>query len=246
MSAAAIERTKSRRLDLPPAFSFVSPAGPPDAHRLACALADRDGAGTLVWAPDEDWLDLAVVLEPDEPLRGARRAFFVGMRALLDALGSAAPPEMPLAIDWPDTVRFDGARLGGGRLGWPDECAEDDAPAWLVFSATLIASKTRAGDPGLTPDSTSLEEQGLGPTEHPALVEAFARYLMLGFDTWREEGFEPVAAGYLARLSGIQGDRPRMLDEAGDLVTAGSVSGLLLPALREPAWLDPRTGTPRL
>ena len=238
MTAAAAERT--RALDCPPGFSRLSPGG--SAHARACALAERHGAGALVWTPDADLLDMAVVLEPEEPLAVARKAFFVGMRALVDALGSVGQPEIPLTVDWPDTVRFNGARLGGGRLSWPNGCREGDVPAWLVFSATLIASSGRTGDPGLTPESTSLEEEGLGRDDHPALVEGFCRYLMLGFDTWREDGFDAVGAGYLARLS--QG-RGHGLDEGGNLVGAGPNMAPLLPVLRAPSWLDPRTGMPR-
>ena len=57
-----------------------------------------------------------VVLEPDEPLRTARRAFYAGMNALADALLVHAPPEKPIAIDWPDALRVDGGLVGGGRL----------------------------------------------------------------------------------------------------------------------------------
>jgi len=36
------------------------------------------GAGTLVWVRRYDLVEFAVVLEPDEPLVSARRAFFAG------------------------------------------------------------------------------------------------------------------------------------------------------------------------
>ncbi|WP_375457779.1 biotin/lipoate--protein ligase family protein [uncultured Enterovirga sp.] len=236
---------ETRRPELPPAFSLVRIAGGTGAFEQACRLAGQEGAGTFVWSPGEEVLDLAVILEPDEPLRTARRAFFIGMTAILDALGSVAPPEKPLSVDWPGTIRFDGARLGGGRLAWPDACAEDHIPDWLVFSAALIASKDRAGEPGLTPGSTSLDEEGFGPEERDRLAEAFARHLLRGFVLWREDGFEAAAASYLARLSG---DGRTMIDRSGHVRSAGdSPSGLaFVPALREPAWLDPGTGRPRL
>ncbi len=249
MMAAAAPPADTDRLDLPPAFTLVRAPAPMGAFELACRLADRDGAGTLVWPLCEDRLDVAVVLEPDEPLRTARRAFVAGMAALVDALGSAAPPEKPITLEWPDTVRFDGARLGGGRLGWPKTCAEDEAPAWMVFGATLIASKSRAGDPGLTPDSTSLDEEGFERDGHAAFVEAFARYLMRGFDSWRGDGFEAMSAAYLARLSGRRAGERLALDEVGDLLTmTGScvIRTALLPGLQASSWLDPATGGPRL
>lgn len=246
MTATAARRD-ARPLDLPPGFSVVGAREEADAFALACGVADREGAGTLVWSASNDCLDLAVVLEPDEPLRTARRAFVAGMVALADAVSSEAPPEKPVALGWPDEVRFDGARLGGGRLGWPSGCADDEAPAWLVFSGTLIASKARAGDPGLTPGSTSLEEEGVRRDAHPAVVEAFARYLMKSFHAWREDGFDALAARYLARLASTGPGGPRTGQGSGGVAPDLSFSPEPLAALlRVPSWLDRATGAPRL
>lgn len=234
-------------LELPPAFEAIALSGPAaDAFGHARRIAAEAGAGTLVWADGEELLELAVVLEPDEPLRGARRAFLVGMEALAVAVGHAAPPEKPLTFDWPDAIRFDRARIGGGRLAWPSGCGEDERPDWLVFGGTLIASKTWAGDPGLTPDTTSLAEEGFDRADHPRLVEAFARHLLWAFDRWAAYGIDAVAADYLTRLRLDPGARPA-LSEAGDLVAGAEANRLpLLPALMAPTWLDPATGSPRL
>jgi hypothetical protein len=209
----------------------------------ACDLADRCSPGTLVWARHADVLDFAVVLAPEEALKTARRAFLLGMCAVADALASVCPPEKRVSFDWPDTLRFDGARLGGGQLAWPAGVDEDEQPSWLVFSATLLASKRDAGDPGYTPDSTSLEEEHCAADEQHVLIERFARYLLLGFDSWTEQGFDSVADAYLRRLN----PRPKVasLAENGDLIYA-SGRDELATALRTPGWLDPATGKPRL
>lgn len=231
-------------LMLPPAFTGLVSTGREAAFDQACRLAGPESAGTLVVAERADLLDFAVVLAPEEPLASARRAFHLGMAALADAVGAHAAPEMPIAIDWPDTLVFDGARLGGGRLGWPDACAEDSVPDWLVFSATLIVSKARAGDPGQTPGSTALDEEGFAPECGRLIVESFSRGLMKGFEVWDEDGFAPVAARYLARL--VQAEkRPARIAEDGD-VLVGAERLALRPALRAPAWRDPATGTVRL
>ena len=191
------------------------------------------------------------MLEPEEPLARARRAFFAAMAALADAIGAHCRPEVPLAFDWPDAILFDGALIGGGRLGWPQDCAEDAVPAWLVFSAMLIADKPRAGEPGATPGSTSLADEGFFESGR-AMVESFARHLMTAFDLWAERGFEAVAAGYLARLPAERAGDERRIDESGDLLVAnrgrkGPPERLpLLPALLAPSWLDPATRAPRL
>lgn len=232
-------------LDLPPALSLLVPPPGTGAFAFACREAVGAEAGTLVWSPGHDDLDVAVVLGPAEPLRSARRAFLVCMGALVQALASVAPPDKPLAIDWPDTIRFDGATLGGGRLGWPRDTAEEAVPAFLVFGATLTIRKDEV-EPGFTPASTSFDEEGFESGADRAVVEAFGRYLMRGFDAWREESFEAAAAGYLVRLSGRQGARPTT-DRDGNLLVSDSAGGRmeLLPALRQTAWLDGRTGRPR-
>ncbi|MCJ2080927.1 biotin/lipoate--protein ligase family protein, partial [Methylobacterium sp. J-090] len=159
----SLSATDPAALVLPPAFTGLRAPATDDAFTHARALAEEgagDAAGTLVVVEREDVLDLAVILAPGEPLASARRAFLLGMAALVDAVGTHGPPEMPITLVWPDELRFDGARLGGGRLDWPKDCAEEAVPDWLVFSAMVIVSKSHLGDPGLTPDSTALDEEG--------------------------------------------------------------------------------------
>ena len=234
-------------LQLPPPYALVTLREHGDAFEHTCRIAGAAGAGTLVWVRRFDLVEFAVVLEPDEPLASARRAFFAGMVALADAVAARCPPEVSLAFAWPDALHYDGALLGGGRLGWPADCAEAQVPDWLVFAAMLIASKHGFGDPGLTPDSTSLEEEGFEAEDRYGLVEGFARHLMSGFDAWAERGFESVARRYLARL---EGGRNRSIDANGDLLVHGAAGAPervpLLAALARPSWLDPVRNMPRL
>ena len=50
-----------------------------NAFAHAVEIAPQRGAGTLVYVGRFDLAEFAVVLEPDEPLRTARRAFYAGM-----------------------------------------------------------------------------------------------------------------------------------------------------------------------
>ena len=242
---------RERTLDLPPPYTLVALREAGDAHAHACRIAAEAGAGTFVWVGRFDLVEFAVVLEPAEPLAPARRAFYAGMTALADAVAAHCAPEKPLDFVWPDALRFDGALLGGGRLAWPQNCAEDAVPDWLVFSAMLIAAKPRAGDPGLTPASTSLEDEGFFDSGR-AVVESFARHLMTAFDRLDEWGFDPIAQRYLARLPKQRAADERRIDDCGDLLIANDARkgpperlGLRV-ALETPSWLDPATGLPRL
>ena len=234
---------------LPPAFRLVTLRELGDAFAHARANAATEGAGTLVFVGRFDLVEFAVVLEPDEPLRQARRAFYAGMSALMDALAVNAPPEKPMNIDWPDAVRIDAGLVGGGRLAWPENADEDAPPEWLVFGAMIRTVSMAEGDAGLRPLSAALEEEGFSGVTANELVEAFSRHFMSAIDTWQDQGFGAVAREYLSRLPAEKGVR-RDIDENGDLLVRrmGKTEverRKLLPVLLEPSWYDPDAKGPR-
>lgn len=221
-----------------------------DAFAEACRIAGEAGAGTLVWVRRFDLVEFAVVLEPEEPLKAARRGFYCCMKALADAVSAYCPPERELTVEWPGTILFNGARIGGGRLGWPEGGGEDEPPDWLVFSAMITAAWVGEGDPGYRITATSLEEEGF-EADGGAVVEAFARYLMLAFDTLSERGFDPIAESYLGRLAIRKAGERRGIDGNGDLLIHSQAQAdverfAFVPAVVEAAWFDPSTGMPRM
>jgi hypothetical protein len=235
-------------LDLPPGFSLVTLREVGDAFAHAKANAAELGAGTLVFVGRFDLAEFAVVLEPDEPLRTARRAFYAGLAALADALATHAPPEKPIEFLWPDAIHVDGGLVGGGQLAWSDG-PEDEPPAWLVFGGMIRTVSMVEGEPGLRPLSAALEDEGFDDLGSGRLVESFARHLMVAIDSWQEQGFAAVARDYLARLAPETGVR-RDIDDNGDLLLrrVGKVEVerlRLLPALATPSWLDPKSAEPR-
>jgi biotin-(acetyl-CoA carboxylase) ligase len=236
-------------LDLPPPFRLATLREVGDAFAHATAIAPTEGAGTLVHVGRFDLAEFAVVLEPDEPLRSARRAFYAGCAALADALAVYAPPEKAMEIVWPDAFFVDRGLIGGARLGWPEGTAEDARPDWIVFGAMIRTVAMGEEEPGLRPLSSTLEEEGFDEANSDRLVESFARHLMVAIDAWQEKGFAPVAQSYLARLAVEKGSR-QAIAEDGDLLirrmgSAEPERRPLRPALATPSWLDPQTGGPR-
>src|SRR4029077_11434895 len=124
-------------LALPPPFTAIRLREVGDAFAHAVAIAPEKGAGTLVYVGRFDLAEFAVVLEPDEPLRSARRALYAGLAALADALAVDARPEKPITFAWPHAVRVDGGLVGGARLAWPKDAGENETPPWLVFGAMI-------------------------------------------------------------------------------------------------------------
>jgi hypothetical protein len=238
----------SKALDLPPVFRTVTLREVGDAFQHAKANAAGLGAGALVFVGRFDLAEFAVVLEPDEPLRTARRAFYAGMAALCDALAAHAPPEKPIACTWPDAIHIDHGLVGGGQLAWPDG-SEDEPPEWLVFGGMIRTVSMSGTEPGLRPLSTAIEEEGFDDVGAKGLVESFARHLMVQIDAWQEFGFQEVAKSYLARLEPEKGLR-RDIGETGDLLVRrmGKTEverQRLIPALASASWLDPETRGPR-
>lgn len=233
-------------LSLPPGFRAVALREVGDAYAKAIEVAAEQGAGTLVWTRRFDLVEIAVVLEPQEPLATARRAVFAGMNAAGDALASYCPPEKPIVFAWPDTILLDGGLIGGVRLGWPAGADEDAEPDWLVLGLMMRLMMSTAP---ASRDRTSLEAEGFEMLEPAELIGSFARHLMVHFDTWRERGFSPVGTDYLARLSPEKGTR-RGIDANGDLLvhrlgkTGPAERRPLVPALSECCWLDPNTREP--
>jgi hypothetical protein len=224
-------------LTLPPPFTLVRLRELGDAFAHAISVAPKQGAGTLVYVGRFDLAEFAVVLEPDEPLAQARRAFYAGMVALADALAAHAQPETAITIDWPDSISVNHGLVGGGRLAWPKGTSEDETPLWLVFGAMIRTVSMSGTEPGLNPLVTALEEEG------------FSRHFMVALDAWQEHGFGAVARSYLERLPAEQGVR-RDIDDNGDLLIRriGKTQverKKFLPKLAAPAWFDPVAKGPR-
>lgn len=236
-------------LALPPPFSAVRLREVGDAFEHAISIAAEQGAGTLVYVGRFDLAEFAVVLEPDEPLASARRAFYAGMTALADALAAHAQPETSIVIDWPDSILVNRGLVGGGRLAWPQQCRENEVPSWLVFGGMIRTVSMTGTEPGLNPLVTALEEEGFTDVMSAHLVESFARHFMVALDAWQENGFGAVAKTYLERLPREQGRRDD-IDGNGDLLVrhmgkTDVTRQKLLPRLARPAWFDPAARGPR-
>jgi biotin-(acetyl-CoA carboxylase) ligase len=236
-------------LALPPLFAAVRLREVGDAFAHAISIAAKQGAGTLVYVGRFDLAEFAVVLEPDEPLLKARRAFYACMAALADALAAHAQPNTSITVEWPDSLLVNQGLVGGGRLAWPQKVAENQTPPWLVFGGMIRTVSMTGLEPGLNPLVTVLEEEGFTEVLSDHLVESFARNFMRIVDSWQESGFHAVAKSYLERLPREQGVR-RDIDENGDLLIrrmgkAEVVKQKFLPRLGQPIWFDAKAKGPR-
>jgi hypothetical protein len=234
-------------LDLPPAFSLITVREAGDAFRHALAMPDKS-AGAFVWARRFQLAEFAVVLEPVEPLREARLAFYAGMNALADTLAVHCPPEMVAVFDWPDTLLLDGGVLGGGRLAWSEGCGEDETPDWLVFGGMLRTAGSYRTELGAPLRGVALAEVGVWDVQPSEIVESFARHLMSALHNWAELGPRHEVSRWEDRFRRPAGSLAHV-DDAGNLREGAGPEGgkrLLAEALAKPSWLDPQSGEPWL
>lgn len=234
-------------LDLPSAFHLVPLRESGDAFAHAQAIAAKEGAGTLVWVGRFDVVEFALVLEPDEPLRSARRVIYAGLAALADALAVHAPPERPLFFDFPATVIFDGGLAGGAQLAWPVGAKENERPDWLVLGAMVRTHVMNGLEPGENPHLVGLAEEGFSELGAGRLVESFARHFMMYLDYWQNGEFNRIAESYIHRLQPAAEKVERSIDGIGDLLTRKTGKATvekrkLLPAIERALWLDYKTG----
>jgi len=193
-------RHNMRSLDLPPPFRLLVLREAGDAFAHACAHAPRLGAGMLVFVGRFDVAEFAVVLEPEEELGGARRSFYAGMSAIADALSALAPPETPIAIEWPDRLEVGRGFVGGGRLGWPELADEHARPDWLVFGAVIrLVSLTMAvdgvGETTQSPPSSSTRRRPGSSLPRHEPSEEFSNASPLLDDPGATEALVPAFAG---------------------------------------------------
>ena len=232
-------RVAVEAIRLPPPFELVRLRERGEAFAQACERAGALGAATILRTGRFDRIEFALVLEPDEALAQARRVFFLCMGAAAQALAGHVPPERPVSIGWPDSLFLDGHPLGGGRLGWPADCAGTATPDWLVFGLDLVAATL--DDPDHVPMAMSLAEAGVDSVDPDAFVADFARALLAAFDRLAHDGFAAAARPYLDALDPGKAGTRVAIDAHGDLLVTGFGATAperraFLPALAQARW----------
>lgn len=172
----------------PPLFDGVpAPAGAlPFAAAIAMAREGCD-AGTVVYRIDADRLRAAVAFAPEVPLEEAVTMLVVAGVGFSNALGALSPPEVAVHLEWNGTLRLNGAVCG--RVHMAAAPAEPGAvPDWLVVGLEVDLIPQDPDTPGLTPDRTSLFDEGCGEIEPVHLLEAWVRHMLTWIHRWEEDG----------------------------------------------------------
>ena len=162
----------------PPLLSGLAVAGvdPFDKARAQAVLGVD--AGLVVHNITPDRLRAAIVLAPEEPLESSMAAMIACAVGFQNALGALAPPEVAVHLTWDGLIKVNGAECGRLRAAasTTDPGAEPD---WLVIGLELQLIPASEDDPGLTPDKTSLYQEGCSEVSPIRLLESWSRHTLV-------------------------------------------------------------------
>lgn len=151
------------------------------ANPLAVAVREAEkgvDSGLLTWSLSPERLRAAIVLAPEIPLEQAMAAFCACGVALQNALGTYAPPETAVHLDWTGGIRLNGGHVGGLRAVASTRDPKA-VPDWLVVGIELTLALPDKLEPGETPDWTALSQEGCGEIDPHMILEGWSRHAML-------------------------------------------------------------------
>ncbi|TNF63847.1 MAG: DUF4444 domain-containing protein [Rhodobacteraceae bacterium] len=186
----------------PPLMRGEAVTGAIDPFDKARALAVLGcDAGTIVHNIQADRLRAALVFAPEVPLEDAMAMLPLCGVGFQNAMGALAPPEVAVHLGWDGRIRVNGASCGKLRAAASDR---DPAavPDWLVVGVEVPLLLT-GQEPGATPDTTALSEEGCGDIDPVLLVEAWARHTLVWINRWSEEGNRPLHAEWMGLAWGV-------------------------------------------
>ncbi len=187
---------------------------------LAIAGAQRGelGAGDTLWLQDTHQVELAIVLEPDDPLTRSAQMLPLAVAAAGDSLAALTPPQVGVHFRWPATLLLNGAAAGRCELTIPASCQPAETPAWMVLSFSLRFAFGEVAEPGTMPGITSLVEEGGEELTTIDVLDSYSRHFLSLLDAWSNDGFGDAVKNWSARAEGI--DETIELQHPAGAVTA--------------------------
>ncbi|WP_075997327.1 biotin/lipoate--protein ligase family protein [Salaquimonas pukyongi] len=210
----------------PPLFAGEALAGRADPFERARAQAIAGcDPGTVIYNISDQALHAALILGPEVALEDAMAMMPACGVGFQNALGSLAPPEVAVHLEWDGKIRVNGAQCGMLKA-----CASTQEgaaiPDWLVIGLQLdLLFESDA--PGEDPDRTALYEEGCADVEATQLLEAWVRHTLYWISRWSEEGVRPLHVAW-RELAHEMGEPAEFCGVSGVFVGVDEQFGALL------------------
>ena len=213
-------------VQFPPLFQGEALTGQADPFERALALAiTGTDPGTVVYNLGGERLRAALIFAPEVPLAQAMAVLPVCGLGFQAALGTLAPPEVAVHLEWDGRIRVNGAVCGRMRLRASTEDPEA-TPDWLILGLELNMT-SRKSSPGKDPDRTWLSEEGCGEITAAQLLECWVRHSLYWLNRWLDDGPRPVHAEWRG-LVWAMGETVEVDGTSGTFVGVDENFGMLL------------------
>ena len=157
------------------------------AKQLAIAGTEP---GVVVYNLSGQKLLAAIIFAPEVSLEEALFVLPACGIGFQNALGSLAPPEVAVHLEWPGAIRVNGA-LCGKLTAAASTSDPAEEPNWLVVGIELQLAYDEAA-PGMQPDKTALMEEGCAEVVPVELLESWVRHTLYWINRWNDEGTKPL------------------------------------------------------
>ncbi len=188
--------------NFPPLLSGQAVTGAIDPFEKAISLATLGcDAGVIVYNISNDTLQSAIIFAPEVALEKACAMMIACGIGYSNALGALAPPEVAVHLDWHGSILVNGAICGGLKMAASDNKA-NDTPDWLVIGLTVPLFPTH-DEGGLTPDQTTLFQEGCVEVNSVELLESWSRHTLVWINRWSDEGSAPLHMEWRSKAHGM-------------------------------------------
>lgn len=202
----------------------VPPHADPFLKAVTAAMRGCD-PGLVLWSDDAAKLRVALVLAPEMPLDSALGAAYAVQLGFADSLGALGPPEVAVHFEWPDRIKVNAARCG--RLRYSAATADGRAePDWLVIGLDVLLLPLRAGDPGETPDETTLYDEGCVDLTATQMIESWSRHMLVWLNRFLDEGLAPLHRAWSEKCDTL--GKPVAYPESGVFMGLDEYGNMLL------------------
>ncbi|UFI03338.1 biotin/lipoate--protein ligase family protein [Roseibium aggregatum] len=213
-------------VQFPPLFQGEALTGQADPFERALALAiTGTDPGTIIYNLGGERLRAALIFAPEVPLEEAMAILPVCGLGFQAALGTLAPPEVAVHLEWDSRIRVNGAVCGRMRVKASTQDPEA-TPDWLILGLELSMT-SRKSNPGKDPDRTWLSEEGCGEITPDQLLECWVRHSLYWLNRWLDDGPRPVHSDWRGLVPTL-GETVEVDGTSGTFVGVDENFGMLL------------------